>query len=157
MALVVTAANGLQFLVCWELMSLSSFFLVLYHGDETANRAGWLYLLATHLGVIFLFLLFLGAGSWCGSLDFAAFSALKTLPPAGAALFFLLALLGFGSKAGLFPMHVWLPVAHPAAPSHVSALMSGIMVKTALYALLRTITLLPPLPPWCGSCWCSWD
>ena len=150
MILVITAANGLQFLIAWEGMSLSSFFLVLHHGDETASRAGWLYLIATHVGVIFLFFLFLGGAAWCGSLDFAALSHLSTLPPAATALFFLVALLGFGSKAGLFPMHVWLPVAHPAAPSHVSALMSAVMVKTALYGLLRIISLLLPLPAWCG-------
>jgi len=150
MAMVITAANGLQFLIAWESMSISSFFLVLYHGDEPARKAGWLYLIATHIGVAFLFLFFLVAGLWCGGLDFTSFALLKNLTPAATALLFLLALVGFGSKAGLFPMHVWLPAAHPAAPSHVSALMSAVMVKTALYGLLRAITLLPPLPSWCG-------
>ncbi|RJX19818.1 MAG: oxidoreductase [Desulfobulbus sp.] len=151
MALVVGAANSFVFLVAWEVMSLSSFFLVVHDlGDEQARRAGWLYLVATHLGTAFLFGLFLAEYRLAGSLDFSSFEVLRGLPPSGALVFFALALIGFGTKAGMFPLHCWLPEAHAAAPSHVSALMSGVMIKTALYGLLRICTFLPPLPAWCG-------
>ncbi|MGV1097908.1 proton-conducting transporter transmembrane domain-containing protein [Thiovibrio sp. JS02] len=151
MALVITSANGLQFLIAWEAMSLSSFFLVIFeYNEDRVRRAGWLYLLATHIGTAFLFVFFLEAGRLGGSLDFSAFSALGALPPRTTLLFFFLILIGFGAKAGLFPLHVWLPDAHPAAPSHVSAVMSGVMIKTAVYGFLRLLTFLPPLPPWCG-------
>ena len=152
MALVVSAANALLFLFAWECMSLTSFFLVISdHRERQVRRAGFIYLLATHLGAATLFALFLLAGAQSGSLDFAAFHALRDLPPLPAAILFLLALAGFGSKAGLFPLHVWLPEAHPAAPSHVSALMSAVMVKTAIYALLRMLSFLPPAPAWWGG------
>lgn len=148
MALVVSAANSLVFLVAWEMMSLSSFLLVVHDlQDDEVRKAGWIYFVATRLGTAFLFLLFLKEFHLTGSLDF---TALPTLPTGTAILFFFLGLVGFGTKAGLFPLHSWLPGAHSAAPSHVSALMSGMMIKTAVYALLRLITLLPPLPPWCG-------
>jgi len=150
MAAVVTAGNGLQFLISWEGMSISSFFLVCYdYENDEVCKAGWLYFMATHLGVAFLFFFFLTAASISGSLDFASFTALSTLSPALTGSLFILILLGFGSKAGLFPMHIWLPEAHPAAPSHVSALMSGVMIKTAVYGFLRMLTFLPPLPQWC--------
>lgn len=151
MAMVIAAANSLVFLVAWELMSLSSFLLVVYDlEDEQVRKAGWMYLVATHLGTAFLFWLFLEENRLAGSLDFAAFTVLGSLPPASVGLFFLLALIGFGTKAGLFPMHGWLPEAHAAAPSHVSALMSGVMIKTAVYAFLRLLGFLPLLPVWCG-------
>jgi len=151
MTLVVGAGDSLLFLIAWELMSLSSFLLVTFDlADEAAKRAGWIYLVATHLGTAFLFYLFFEEYRLAGSTEFSAFTVLGNLPVAGAVLFFLLALLGFGTKAGLFPLHSWLPEAHAAAPSHVSALMSGVMIKTAIYAFLRIITFLPQLPPWCG-------
>ena len=152
MALVVTAANGGLFLFAWECMSLSSFFLVIGdHEEEAVGRAGLIYLLATHLGAALLFLFFLTAGSLGGSLEFASFTALKGVSPLLSSGLFLLILIGFGSKAGLFPFHVWLPEAHPAAPSHVSALMSGVMVKTAIYGLLRFLSFLPAAPAWWGG------
>jgi formate hydrogenlyase subunit 3/multisubunit Na+/H+ antiporter MnhD subunit len=152
MALVVTAANALLFLAAWELMSLSSFWLVAFeHRRPEVRQAAWVYLLATHLGVAFLFALFLLAGSYSGSLDFSAFSALARLPATPAALLFFLAVIGFGAKAGLFPFHVWLPDAHPAAPSHVSALMSAVMIKTGIYGILRIYTFLPQAAPWWGE------
>lgn len=148
MTLVVCAANALAFLVAWETMALSSFLLVVHNlRDEQSRRAGWTYLIATRLGTVFLFLLFLKESTGSGSLDFGS---LAYLPPGTAVVFFLLGLVGFGTKAGLFPLHSWLPDAHAAAPSHVSALMSGVMIKTAIYALLRLLTILPPLPSWCG-------
>jgi formate hydrogenlyase subunit 3/multisubunit Na+/H+ antiporter MnhD subunit len=151
MALVVGAADILLFLLAWELMSLSSFLLVIHDlDDESSRRAGWIYLVATHLGAVFLFFMFFQAYRLSGSSEFAAFGPLGLLAPAEAVLFFMLALIGFGTKAGLFPLHGWLPEAHSAAPSHVSAMMSGVMVKTAVYAFLRFLTFLPPLPSWCG-------
>jgi hydrogenase-4 component B len=152
MALVVVAANAVLFLAAWEIMSLSSFLLVAFeHEREEVRRAAWVYLLATHLGTALLFALFLLAGARTGSLDFASFAALKGLSAGGSSLFFFLALFGFGTKAGLFPVHVWLPDAHPAAPSHVSALMSGVMIKTGIYGILRLLTFLPPAPAWWGG------
>ncbi len=152
MSVVVTAANGLFFLFAWECMSLTSFFLVISeHNQAEAVQAGWTYLLATHLGVACLFAFFLTAGAFSGSLDFASFHALAVVTAPVATVLFLLLLAGFGSKAGIFPLHVWLPDAHPAAPSHVSALMSGVMVKTAIYGLLRLCSFLPVSPAWWGS------
>jgi formate hydrogenlyase subunit 3/multisubunit Na+/H+ antiporter MnhD subunit len=152
MTLVVTAANGLLFLFAWECMSLTSFFLVITEYDlAEAVEAGWTYLLATHLGAAFLFAFFLSAGALSGSLEFASFQVLGQLSLPAASVFFLLLLIGFGSKAGIFPFHVWLPDAHPAAPSHVSALMSGVMVKTAIYGLLRLSAFLPVGPAWWGG------
>lgn len=147
MLLVVTARNGLLFLLAWEGMSLASFFLVLgeYRRDGV-RRAAWIYLVAMHLGTAALLVLFLLLGRVSGSLDFDRF-ALGAVP---AGVVFLLALVGFGTKAGLMPLHVWLPEAHPAAPSHVSAVMSGVMIKTGIYGLLRTWSFLGELPAWCG-------
>jgi len=151
MSLVVTAANGLLFLFAWECMSLASFFLVISEQQNAeAVEAGWTYLLATHIGAAFLFAFFLVASTVSGSLEFASFSALAGVAAPAASVLFLLLFFGFGSKAGIFPFHVWLPDAHPAAPSHVSALMSGIMVKTAIYGLLRLSAFLPPAPWWGG-------
>lgn len=152
MVLLVTAANAVLFIAAWECMSLASFFLVAFdHRKKEVRQAAWLYLLSTHLGAAALFALFLFAAHWSGSPDFSAFAALGQLAPGPAALLFLLALLGFGSKAGLFPLHVWLPDAHPAAPSHVSALMSGVMIKTGIYGILRIVGFLPPAPAWWGE------
>lgn len=147
MMLVVSARNGLLFLVCWESMSLASFFLVLTDHDQAAvRRAGWIYLTAMHLGTACLFLLFLLLGRESGSLDFEQF----VCPSGLSSAVFLLAVIGFGTKAGMIPLHVWLPEAHPAAPSHVSAVMSGVMIKTGIYGLLRTVTFLSDAPSWWG-------
>ena len=106
--------------------------------------------MATHLGTAFLLVLFLVLGRQAGSLDFDRFlvASGSTSPVAGIAFF--LALIGFGTKAGFMPFHVWLPEAHPAAPSHVSALMSGVMIKTGIYGLLRTLTFLGHPESWWG-------
>ena len=152
MAVVVTAANAILFLFAWECMSLASFFLVIGgHQAPAVGRAGLIYLLATHLGAALLFVFFLVAGSKAGSFDFATFAVLRGLSAPLASTLFVLILIGFGSKAGLFPFHVWLPEAHPAAPSHVSALMSGVMVKTAVYGIIRFLSFLPPAPTWWGG------
>jgi len=150
MAIVCTSANGLLFLLAWETMSLSSFFLVLSQHDKKESReAAWIYLIATHIGAAFLIVFFLLLSNRTGSLDFSAFQSLH-FSPAFAGLLFILAVIGFGSKAGFVPFHVWLPKAHPAAPSHVSALMSGIMIKMGLYGILRTLTFLAPFHTWWG-------
>ncbi len=147
MLTVVAARNGVLFLIGWELMSLASFFLVIQDDDkESVRRAGWFYLVAMHLGTAFLLALFLLLGKGAGSLDFDQFSTAAA--PSG--VFFVLAVIGFGTKAGFIPMHVWLPEAHPAAPSHVSAVMSGVMIKTGIYGLLRVLAMLGPPDAWWG-------
>jgi formate hydrogenlyase subunit 3/multisubunit Na+/H+ antiporter MnhD subunit len=142
MLLLMAARNGLLFLVIWEIMAVSSFFLVVFDDEHAHVRnAGWVYLIATHIGTAALLVFFALLGWRAGSLDFEAMAAAR-MAPAMASLLFALAVIGFGSKAGFFPMHVWLPEAHPAAPSHVSALMSGVMIKTGIYGVLRAVTLL---------------
>ncbi|MEK6608572.1 MAG: proton-conducting transporter membrane subunit [Myxococcota bacterium] len=154
MALVVIARNGVLFLVAWEVMSLSAYFLVTFdHEKESVRAAGWTYLIATHAGTAFLLVFFVLFGCEAGSLDFdrfAAASAAGALSPSTAGTLFALALVGFGTKAGLIPLHVWLPEAHPAAPSHVSAVMSGVMIKIGIYGLVRALTLLGAPPAWWG-------
>jgi hydrogenase-4 component B len=147
---VVCSANGLLFLVAWEIMSLSSFFLVLHrHEEKESLDAAWIYLVATHIGAAFLLGFFLFAASQTGSLDFASFRN-HAFPPVIAGVLFAAALVGFGSKAGFVPFHVWLPRAHPAAPSHVSAMMSGIMIKMGIYGILRTLTFFTDFQSWWG-------
>lgn len=148
MILAVVARNGLLFLIAWELMSVSSFFLVSFeHEKQTVHQAGLFYLIAMHIGSAFLVAFFILLGRNAGSLDF---DQIHSIPSAAAGLLFLLAVIGFGTKAGFMPMHVWLPYAHPAAPSHVSAVMSGVMIKTGIYGLLRTLTFLDTPPAWWG-------
>jgi hydrogenase-4 component B len=145
MALVFTARDAVLFLAAWEMMTIFSFLLVVtdYSNAET-RRAGWIYLVATHIGTAFLLALFALAWHKCGSTDFDAFpKAFAALPFSAVAA---MALVGFGTKAGFFPLHVWLPRAHPAAPSHVSAVMSGIMIKTGIYGILRVLSLCPFVP-----------
>jgi hydrogenase-4 component B len=137
MAVVMLADDAYLFMVAWETMALASYFLVTsQHRISEIRRAGFLYLLMAHLGAVCILLSFgvMQGGSWQFTLD-AMRSA--SLTPFWATIAFTLALLGFGAKAGLVPMHVWLPEAHPAAPSPVSAMMSGLMLKTAIYGLLR--------------------
>jgi hydrogenase-4 component B len=141
MTLVVLADNGFLFLLLWELMSLTSYFLVVTEHDKPEVRyAGWLYLIMTHVGTAFILLTFLLFFQESGSFAFDAFRhPEQPLADHLRTAAFLAALIGFGTKAGIVPLHVWLPYAHPAAPSHVSALMSGVMIKTAIYALLRIL------------------
>lgn len=139
MTLVVLADNGFFFLIVWELMSLLSYFLVVTDHEQAEVRyAGLFYLIMTHVGTAFIMLTFIIFFQHAGAFSFDAFRHPHTPLPEGLrALAFLAALIGFGTKAGIVPLHVWLPYAHPAAPSHVSALMSGVMIKTAIYALVR--------------------
>jgi formate hydrogenlyase subunit 3/multisubunit Na+/H+ antiporter MnhD subunit len=137
MALVVLADDAYAFMVMWETMALSSFFLVIAnHRIPEIRRAGYLYLLIAHVGAIGILLCFGVLQADTGDYTFANMRA-QQLGPFAASLAFGLAVFGFGAKAGLVPLHVWLPEAHPAAPSPVSALMSGVMLKTAAYGVLR--------------------
>ena len=147
MLLVVASRNGILFLVAWEAMSFSSFFLVMFeHEKSKVREAGWIYLVAAHVGQACLMFLFIMLGSQNNSLDFDKF-----LVPSGfAGVAFILTTVGFGTKAGFLPLHVWLPDAHPAAPSHVSAVMSGVMIKTGIYGLIRIITLIGAPAQWWG-------
>lgn len=148
MVLVVVARQALLFMMAWEIMSIAAFFLVTFeHEKKDVRVAGWVYLVAAHVGGAFLLAMFLLLGRTAGSLDFDTF----VVPGAAAgAVIFLLALVGFGTKAGIVPLHIWLPEAHPAAPSHVSALMSGVMIKLGLYGLLRVMMFLGPPAAWWG-------
>ena len=142
MLLVISARNGLAFLLVWELMALSSFFLVIWEDDQAeVRRAAWIYLIATHIGTVALLIFFAVLGSLSGSLDFSVMSGSHSRGITTVVLF-MLAVFGFGAKAGFIPLHVWLPEAHPAAPSHVSALMSGVMIKTGIYGILRALILI---------------
>lgn len=140
MALVVTAANIITFMLSWELMSLSSFFLVIYNHKSPENRkAGFLYFIFSHVGAMFLMAGFGIIYGYTGTFDFGSMGALSE---AAKITVFVLTFIGFGSKAGVFPFHVWLPHAHPAAPSHISAVMSGVMIKTGIYGIIRVYLLL---------------
>ncbi|HET9595155.1 MAG TPA: proton-conducting transporter membrane subunit [Anaeromyxobacteraceae bacterium] len=145
-AVVLTARDAVLFLVAWELMTVSSFVLVAFeHERADVRRASLVYLVASHLGAAFLFAFFVLLGRNAGSFDLDAIEAARASIAAPGALF-AFAAVGFGTKAGLVPLHVWLPEAHPAAPSHVSALLSGVMIKTGVYGLLRAASFLPPAP-----------
>ena len=148
MALVVIADDAYCFMVMWETMALSSFFLVITnHRVAEIRRAGYLYLLIAHIGAIGILLCFGVLQANTGDYTFANMRA-QHLAPFWASVAFLLALFGFGAKAGIVPLHVWLPEAHPAAPSPVSALMSGVMLKTAVYGFLRVVYDLLDAPLW---------
>ncbi|CAG35776.1 proton-conducting transporter transmembrane domain-containing protein [Desulfotalea psychrophila] len=135
MALVTAADNIISFLLVWELMSLSSFFLVIHdYQEEDTRRAGYIYFVFAQAGAMFIIAALALAYSQTGIHDFAAFA---TLPAHIKLIVFFLALVGFGSKAGIFPLHMWLPHAHPAAPCHISAIMSGVMIKMGIYGIIR--------------------
>jgi hydrogenase-4 component B len=151
MTLVVLADDAFTFLLSWEFMSLTSWALVMSHHRVAENvRAGYVYLLMASFGTLALLL---GFGLLAGSDGLYAFAQMRATHPAAvpAALVLLLTLIGAGSKAGLVPLHVWLPLAHPAAPSHVSALMSGVMTKVAVYGFVRIVFDLAGTPSWWWS------
>ena len=140
MALVVVADGMLTFLIAWELMTLSSFFLVICDHEKSDNRrAGYLYFVFSHVGAMFIFSAFGLIFAQTGSLGF---EGAEGLTDPTKILVFCLALVGFGSKAGVFPVHFWLPHAHPAAPSHISAVMSGVMIKTGIFGILKMVVVL---------------
>jgi hydrogenase-4 component B len=143
LALVVLARAVVPFLVAWEVMAVLAYFLVTFESDRAeVQRAGLIYLVATHAGTLALLALF---AYWVGGAGGAlTFEALATAAPrlaAGGALVWGLALFGFGIKAGLVPLHFWLPDAHASSPTHVSALMSGVVIKMGIYGLVRVVAL----------------
>jgi len=149
LALVVVAGDAWVFLVGWEIVSLAAFFLVTTDRDDAAAlRAGWIYLVSAHAGTLILFAMFAllrdATGAWLLAPS-AALGSSSLLRP-----ILLLALAGFGLKAGVIPLHVWIPEAHAVAPSHVSALLSGVVLKMAIYGLVRVLTMLPDYPTWLG-------
>jgi hydrogenase-4 component B len=148
MLLVLAADNSLLFLFAWEVMAIAAFFLVTTEQERAeARRAGFIYLVSAHAGALALFALFVLLARETGSLHFPAAASLAT---GSATLLFLLGLFGFGFKAGLMPLHIWLPLAHAAAPSHASALLSGIVLKTGIYGLLRLTSFFAVIPAWWG-------
>jgi hydrogenase-4 component B len=153
MVITVCAADVILFMIGWELMSLSAFLLISFqHRKAETRRGAWMYLIATHLGTAFGVLPVFGAfAAEAGTTSFADFAGVfDTAPVSTYVALFFLGMFGFGTKAGIMPMHVWLPEAHPVAPSPVSAIMSGIVIKTGIYGLLRLISWLPPLPRACA-------
>jgi formate hydrogenlyase subunit 3/multisubunit Na+/H+ antiporter MnhD subunit len=144
MVLVLLARGAVVLLVAWEVMTLTSYVLVAFqHEEADVRRAGWVYLIAGHVGVAFLLGFFLVLGGRGGGLGFAELAATHASGAFGV-MVLVLAVVGFGVKAGIVPLHVWLPEAHAAAPSHVSALMSGVLIKLGLYGILRALTFLAP-------------
>jgi hydrogenase-4 component B len=153
LTLVFTASNVLFFLIAWELMSVAAYFLVVFnHETEEARRGGLLYLLMSRASAGMLVVGLLLLASTAGSTEFGALhNAGQALPPFAGAAAFLLLFLGFGIKAGIIPLHIWLPAAHPVAPSNVSALMSGIVIKTGIYGMARVFfDFYGALPVWAG-------
>ncbi len=158
MMLVVLADDALFFLIAWETMAASSYFLVIFEDERAENRrAAFLYMVMAHVGAVTIMLAFgVLAGQSAGFEDFRGytFDAMRQaqFSPGWASAAFLLAFVGFGAKAGVLPLHVWLPEAHPVAPSNVSALMSGVMLKTAIYGIVRvTFDLIHIFPWWWGA------
>jgi hydrogenase-4 component B len=150
MVTVLAARNGVLFLMAWEVMALSAYFLLTTEQDHPdVQRAGTVYLIATHTGTMVLFVMFSLLRAAAGSFDFPPLHALSETLPA-AAVIIVAALIGFGGKAGLMPLHFWLPGAHANAPSHVSAMMSGLMLKMGVYGILRTLSFFDTLPLWLG-------
>jgi len=151
MSAVVLARDGISFLFAWEIMALAAYFLVTTEDEkQEVNEAGTLYMITTHTGTLGLFALFplmnLLSGSWL----FPAVGSLDASSPIATAIF-LTALFGFGMKAGIMPLHIWLPSAHANAPSHVSAAMSGVILKIGIYGLIRTLSFFHGVPLWWGA------
>ncbi len=145
MAMVTLAYDAWAFLMAWEIMALTSYFLIATEdGNPECRQAAWVYLVATHLGTLSLLAMFALLHHASGTF------LLQPVPNAAGvgitSMIFLLALLGFGLKAGIMPLHFWLPGAHANAPSHISALLSGVLLKVGIYGLLRILTLLPNPP-----------
>lgn len=151
--LIVTASNGLMFLIAWEIMAISSYFLIIYDRNESANvHAGYLYFTMTYVATAFIICAFLLIYKYTGSFDFDVIRAgTAAIPTSVKTGIFALAIIGFGTKAGIIPFHIWLPAAHSSAPSHVSATLSGVMIKTGIYMFIRLfLDILQPVPLWWG-------
>lgn len=141
MLLLVTVRQTILFLIVWEIMSISSFFLVAFENEKRETfKASLQYLITMHIGVVFLIAAFLLIYIKTGNYDFNSFSKILTVKNQFSNLIFILFFIGFGIKAGFIPLHIWLPNAHPAAPTHISAIMSGVMIKTGIYGILRILT-----------------
>jgi hypothetical protein len=148
LGLALVTANGLHFLIAWELFTVAAYFLMTLERQRREVRAaGWLYLAASHVSMMCLFAFFALLAARTGSWELAAMRERVELAP-----LFWLALVGFGLKAGLFPLHIWLPSAHANAPSHVSAMLSGVTLKIGIYGLVRFSGWLP-VPPEAGGWW----
>lgn len=150
MATVVIAAHGMVFLVAWEMMAIAAFFLIATEDtDADVRGAAWMYLIATHIGTLALFALFVVLRAERGTFLLGPVGTAAGVTTTSTIL--LLALVGFGFKAGIVPLHFWLPGAHANAPSHVSALLSGAMLKVGVYGIIRIILFLPDPPVWWGG------
>lgn len=136
MILVIAADNAFWFLIFFEMMSLASYFVVIFDQNDEAVSAGFLYFVVAHAGSVLIMAAFFIMANYAGSFDFAAFRTVS-LPEPVKSIVFLLGFLGFGAKAGIIPLHIWLPRAHPAAPSHASALMSGVMIKIGIFGIIK--------------------
>ncbi|OGU31223.1 MAG: hydrogenase 4 subunit B [Ignavibacteria bacterium GWA2_55_11] len=154
MVSVVVAGHTVLFVFVWEAMSLTTYFLINYdHEDPASRRAAFLYVVMTHIGTALLVVMFMLLYSFTGAFGFESLkSAGPRIPAFERSLIFLCAAIGFGVKAGIIPFHIWLPEAHPAAPSNISALMSGVMIKTGIYGMVRVFFdfLGPDIPQWWG-------
>ncbi len=152
MLLVVTSGHLFLFLIFWEIMSLVSYFLVIYESEkQEVQKAGLLYLIMTHIGTAFMTAGFLLMMKYTGTGTIDAMNA-ALIPGYIKNVIFVLLLIGFGTKAGIIPLHIWLPHAHPAAPSNISALMSGVMIKMAIYGIIRFIIgIMQPTDAWWGT------
>jgi len=149
---VVLSGNIITFLISWETMSVVSYFLVTFDRTEKSSKAGLLYAVMTHIGTAFIIILFLVLYRYTGHMDFAGMrEASAQIPGDVKTLVFIFSIIGFGTKAGIIPFHTWLPIAHPAAPSNISSLMSGVMIKTGIYGFIRiSMDVLGHGPEWWG-------
>ncbi len=149
---VVLSADVFTFLVSWETMAVASYFLVVYERNDETSRAGLFTVVMTHIGTAFIIALFFVLYRYTGSMDFAAMGkAAAGLPSGVKSLVFIFAIIGFGTKAGIIPLHTWIPRAYPVAPSNITPLMSGVMIKTAVYGFLRIVfDVLGAGPEWWG-------
>lgn len=139
MILVVSCGHLFMFLIAWEIMSLASYFLVIYENEKAeVQKAGLIYIIMTHIGTAFITAAFILIYKFSGQASIQLID-ISTIPSTVKNIIFILLLAGFGTKGGMIPLHIWLPYAHPAAPSNISALMSGVMIKTAVYGLLRFV------------------
>jgi len=151
MSAVTLARDGITFLFAWEIMALAAYFLVATEDEKPeVNAAGTLYMITTHIGTLGLFALFPFLNQATGSWLFPTVGSLDASSPLAAAMF-LTALFGFGMKAGIMPLHIWLPSAHANAPSHVSAAMSGVILKVGVYGIIRTLSFFHGVPLWWGA------
>lgn len=149
MALVAIARDGVLFLIAWEIMAIAAYFAATAEEDNPeVRRAGWVYLVATHVGTLCLIAMF---ALWSQATGSFGLEGAQVMPAKVAGTIFVLAVIGFGFKAGLMPLHVWLPGAHANAPSHVSAVMSGVMLKMGIYGIVRMTAILPVGSGWWGG------